>query len=237
MSLQGESAMNDTVVAPKRSSVSAVSVVDNLAIAIVPTIPIYTDIGSGADYNVAIYRPASIPTGWYYLGDLAVQMPQSLPYNSPIVASLAPYAVIVQPLVSGAISTVSAGNTPLWTDQHSGGTQDIEIWQFQPTQSPGYVPIGLFALVGQGYGNPPTVDPYFSKLAAINTESIVPGQSGNLIWNDKNSGSDGNGSWKDIALWTIQGTGVIPTNTFIAVDNYNAPPIGLVPSPNILGVA
>ena len=228
--------MSDTNAAKKPAAAGGVSIASSLSIAIVPTVPIYTDINTGADYNVAIYRPASIPNGWYYLGDLALQMPESLPYTSPTVASLAPYAVIVQPLVQGAISTVAAGNTPLWTDQHSGGTQDIEIWQPQPTQSSGYVSLGLFALVGHGYGSQPSVDPYWSQLAAINTNLVVAGQAGNLIWNDKNSGSNGSGLWQDIALWTIQGTGgIIPTNTFIAVGNYGMPPAGLVPSPNILG--
>lgn len=211
------------------------SIAESLAIAIVPTAPIYTDYGSGAGLNVAIYRPVSIPDGWYYLGDLAVSLPSSAPYTSPAVANIAPYAVIVQPLDANAICPVNTASEALWTDQHSDGAQDIEIWAPQPAQQ-GYTAVGLFAWVDEGYDSSPAGSFWWNKLAAINSAFIKPGEFGRMIWSDQNSGAKGSGQWGDIALWSITTSqiGLIPTNTFIAASDYNSPPVGLVPAPSIL---
>ncbi len=225
-----------TTAEPTRTPpVMTTSLADSLAIAIVPTAPIYTDYGSGASLNVAIYRPVSIPDGWYYLGDLAVSLPSSVPYTSPAVANIAPYAVIVQPLDGNAICPVNTASEALWTDQHSDGAQDIEIWAPQPAKQ-GYTALGLFAWVDEGYDGSPAGSFWWNKLAAINSAFIKPGEFGRMIWSDQNSGAKGSGQWGDIALWSIATSqlGLIPTNTFVAASDYSSPPVGLVPAPSIL---
>ena len=209
-----------------------------LEIAIVPTTPIYTDQGTDAYLNVAIYQP-EVPDGWYWLGNLALPMPGSYGYQDPIVQSLAPYAVIVQPLAPDAICSVTYPSSngqaqPLWTDQGSHGTQNVQIWQPIPIRQ-GYSALGLFAQVVANYGGDPTSSSNWNSLCAVKTSLLIPGGVGQFIWNDEHSGAGGSGLWSSIALWNVTGSeGIIPTNTFVATSNYNNPPAGLEPSPNIL---
>jgi hypothetical protein len=222
---------------------SAAAVSGQLAISIVPTTPIYTDRGTKAGYNLAIYQPMNIPSGWYWLGNLALQLPggTNWEHTDPAVQALAPYAVIVKPIAQDAICPIDHNPTLLWTDEGSHGDQDIEIWQPNPVQQ-GYSILGLFAWVDHGYPGPKAPEDlvnseYWNNFAAIKSSLLTPGSPGDFIWNDEGAGANGGGVWDDISLWHVTGaSGIIPTNTFIASDNYNNPPTGLTPPPNILQV-
>ncbi|HYX29971.1 MAG TPA: hypothetical protein VE863_15625, partial [Pyrinomonadaceae bacterium] len=159
---------------------------DQLAISLWPTAPIYTDQGTHASLNVAIYQPVSgIPTGWYWFGSLAVQLPGgSWSFNDPVVATCAPWAVIVNPISPDAICAVTPGTQPLYTDQGSHGNQNLEIWQPAPSL-PGYNVVGLFARVVSQYGGPPPDLGLESEgFCAIKGDLLSSGQAGSLIWSD-----------------------------------------------------
>lgn len=205
--------------------------------------PIYTDKETGADLDVAIYEP-EVPEGWFFLGHLARRMPGSYEYTNPSVYERAPTAVIVQP--EGDPSVISSvepelrsnnGWQPLWTDQHSGGKQNIEIYSFAPTQKdPNYVPMGLFASIVSSYGEDPTRKPMWSKLVAVHIDLIATASvRAGEIWNDRDSGADGNGIWRDISLWGMTGSGLVSSAAFVAAEGYpDRPPLSTRPAPHSL---
>ena len=202
---------------------------------VVPTTPIYTDAGSGAHLNVAIYEP-QFPAegGWYFLGHLALVNPLNKGYQDPSVEENAPDAILVQSDDPDALSPVKKLQQ-LWTDQHSHGDQNMEIWSFQATKSGDYHPVGLFASIVKKYGDDPTSQTSWSKLCAVRSDLLLPGNVGSMIWNDHGSHADGAGTWKNISLWHITGTGgILPTKTFLASENYEDPPTAVTPSAYLL---
>jgi hypothetical protein len=213
-----------------------------LRVQLVDTQPIYTDEGTGADDDVAIYEPV-MPEGWYFLGHLARPMPSNYSYTDRSVVERAPMAVVVQSMDDDlhALSPVEpqfeAGTPkPLWTDQHSGGSQNIEIFAFTPTDTEAaYVPMGLFASIVRHYGEDPRENPIWSRLVAVREDLVVPGQVGTEIYKDKGSGANGDGLWRDISLWGIEGqNGLVPSATFVAAEGYPEDPASTVPAPHLL---
>jgi len=181
--------------------------------------------------NVAIYQP-SIPEGWYFLGHMAATMPGSYSDDSSIVRQLAPYAIVVQSDDPTALSSVTPSQR-LWTDQHSGGDQNIEIWSFTATQTGApCVALGLFASIVQHYGTDPTGNPAWANLRMVQQEYLMQvDMVGSEIWNDHHSGADGNGIWRDISLWGLVANVGISLGTFVAAEGYPASPTSTIPSP------
>lgn len=221
-----------------------------LNLQLVDTQAIYTDKGSGADMDVAIYQPILPDDGgtWYFVGHLAVTMPSSWSYNSSSVAERAPQAYVVQPTCDDPTAVaIVLPNTeygafqPLWTDQHSGGDQSIELYTFSAQKDGAkYVSLGLFASVVSEYGEDPmTTDPMgansspaWNSLVAIRSDLVSAGTVGEQIWNDQHSGADGNGIWQSISLWAISGSGGM--GTFIGAEGYPSDPSSTMPSPQLL---
>jgi hypothetical protein len=217
--------------------------VAELAIQLWPTRPIYTDKGSGAGLNVAIYEPDGIPEGWYFLGHQARRMPSSWKYTDSEVAARAPTALLVQPTSNdpGAISQVQPHHDqkgqlqPQWTDQDSHGDQNVEIYSFTASAAGTYEPFGLFASVVEHYGQDPTQNPAWAKLAAVRNDLVREAQVGAQIWTDQHSGAEGKGEWRNISLWAIAGSlGLVPLDTFVGAEGYGTSPSSTSPPPSLL---
>lgn len=105
---------------------------------------IWNDRGSGANEDVAIWRP-SPPSGYYLLGDVATSS-----YNMPTHGSL-----VVRGLQNDALAR-PVGFTEVWTDRGSGADNDVKIMKIVPPH--GYVCLGDVA-VGY-YGGTPDYNRY-----------------------------------------------------------------------------
>src|SRR5262245_41269559 len=146
-----------------------------IVVCFVPTKPIYTDYHTGADMNICIYEPILPDNTWYFLGHSAVALPDGHhPLQDPLLDALAPLGIAIRsddPTDSTSLSPVVPSKDdknqyqPLWTDQHSGGDQNIELYSFQASNNPGnYVSLGLFAALPQHYGDDPTKQPTWERL-------------------------------------------------------------------------
>jgi len=213
-----------------------------LNIQFVNTRPIYTDRGTGADRNVAIFEPI-VPDGWYFLGHVAVSTDTSYSVDDPELLRIAPQGLVVQPTEDPTVLCPVTPGQLLWTDADSGGNQDIELYSFVPVvdnddTGATYATLGLFASVVQRYGTDPTTNPSFAKLRAVRADLLVAGaRSTMLAWNDQGSGADGAGLWKDVSYWFITGShsgGLAPVDAFVAAGDYASPPGATVPAPMLL---
>ncbi|WP_158559279.1 Vps62-related protein [Deminuibacter soli] len=156
---------------------------------------IYSDLGSGADMDVTIYRPVA-PAGYYIVGDYA-QGNFTAPVNNSLIVSVVnqdpAYPVIAAP----------ASWQQVWNDADSGGDYDGAIWRaVAPT---GYASLGCVGTLGY---DPPVIKNY----ACIRQDLIANGSVGNLIWSD--SGSD---ATEDISLYLLNNV----QGAFAAQANYD----------------
>jgi hypothetical protein len=215
----------------------------SLKVRLVETWPIYTDEKTSAKVDVAIYQPL-LPDGWFFLGHLAREMPTSWEPSYPGVIERAPTALLVQPMEDDPppLSPVEPhlGPTgtpqPLWTDQHSGGKQNIEIYSFSPIRTDAtYISMGLFASIVDSYGEDPRKKLAWANLAAVRSDLVIAGRVDAQIYRDEGSGADGKGIWRDISLWSVSGeNGLAAPATFVGADGYHPIPSSTTPAPYLL---
>lgn len=105
---------------------------------------IWNDKGSGADEDIAIWRP-SPPSGYYLLGDVATST-----YDRPTRSSL-----VVRGLTNDALAR-PVGFSQVWTDRGSGADSDVKIMKILPPH--GYVCLGDVAV--NSYGGIPDYNLY-----------------------------------------------------------------------------
>lgn len=210
-----------------------------LGLQVMATTCVYTDHGSKAANNVAIYQP-TVPAGYWALGSIAVNTGNN---SYPIsdtgpLAQLAVSAIVITPLddpdVILPVSSASATPTLLWTNQDGSGQagdQSIELWQFT---ADGYTALGLLAVVGAGFGGSPSANPLFAQMALVSNDLVVEAALGpSMIWDDHNTGANGAGQWQDVAYWPVIGGAV--TMPFVAAEGYSIPPSSPTsPTPNAL---
>lgn len=209
-----------------------------LQIRVVSSRPIYTDNNSGADMNVAIYEPIFPDDGdWYFLGHLAVPLPGGHhPLDDPLLLKLAPQTIVIRSDDPNALCPV-VPDQKLWTDQHSGGSQNIEIYSFKETNRWNYTPMGLFASVVNHYGTDPQQNPSWSKLRAVNNVYLGYAEALKLnslvkVYQDSGSKAEGHGLWQDMSIWNVRSfsQGLCP-QTFMLAQGYNDPPNSVMPRP------
>ena len=93
---------------------------------------IWNDKGSGADRDVAIWRPLP-PSGYYLLGDVATSS-----YSQPSRGAL-----VVRDLEGDALAR-PIGFQTVWMDSGSGAHNDVKIMKIVPPQ--GYICLGDVAV-------------------------------------------------------------------------------------------
>ena len=108
--------------------------------------------------------------------------------------------ILVKPLYSATASLIShpLGYELMWNDKGSSGDMDGSFWQVTPKQ--GYVALG--DVVTNNYSQPSTL--FSAKFACIDERLVVRGTlDSNVLWTDKGSGADRNGS-----VWQVDGPGL-----------------------------
>lgn len=209
-----------------------------LQVRVVPSRAIYTDNNSGADMNVAIYEPIFPEDGdWYFLGHLAVTLPGGHhSIDDPILDKLAPQTIVVRSDDPSALCSVTP-EQKLWTDQHSGGSQDIEIYSFRGDLTWNYTALGLFASIVHDYGADPQQTPNWNKLRAVRNDLVGRGYGIELssltrAYRDSGSHAHGHGIWEDMSIWNVPGfSGGLHPQTFMLSQGYDAPPGQVIPEP------
>jgi hypothetical protein len=157
---------------------------------------IASDVGSGADLDLTLYRPKPDDTSYFIIGDYAQGN-----YGSPTGASFIVKAINDDP--NAPLLKPAKAWSVVYTDQGSGGDYDWSIWSAVPPD--GYVSIGM---VGQlGYDSPD-----IQNYRCIRKDLVVQSTVGASIWSDEGSGAD-----DDSTLWSINS---VP-NAFAAQANYS----------------
>lgn len=165
---------------------------------------IYTDSGTGADWDLSVFEPYLFLDGrrFYMLGHTA-QRNHNLEADDvvTIVRSDDPDA-IAAPLY--LLQT--------WTDRGSGGDQDVAFWHV-------YCPDGYTAL-GDVISADTFDNPYNdikNKYACIRKDLVNSSSIGNVVWNDKGSGAVEDGS-----LWSVSCNRGTPSY-FQSINGFDAP--------------
>ncbi|EDR03514.1 uncharacterized protein LACBIDRAFT_191523 [Laccaria bicolor S238N-H82] len=162
---------------------------------------IYNDSGSGADTDLATWRP-DLSEGWYYLGPAATNNS-----NTPGTG------IVVRELEPGVLVDV-ADWTQVWNDTGSHNKTDFALWRgVGPTLD--YVVVGGFFTRSH---NKPTTDEA-KGIKAIHKSALHSTGPGSQIWTDKGSKAK-----EDGAIWGISTIDVVPTGAFVPVAGYNNPP-------------
>jgi hypothetical protein len=157
---------------------------------------IWNDDESGADADVAIWRPNPSDTSFFIVGDYAQG-----DYGSPIGTSLIVKAINDDP--SNPLITKPKKYVKVWKDKDSGGKYDGSIWA--PVPEDGYYALGF---VGQmGYD-----EPSISNFACVRSDLCEAADVGALIWSDL--GSDAK---DDVSLYAAVGV----SGAFVAQANFD----------------
>ncbi len=160
---------------------------------------IWNDAGSGADADVAFYRPVAA-SGWYIVGDYA-QGSYSQPTGSSYVIRA----------TSGHETSLKApvDYDLVWNDAGSGADLDGSVWK--PRAPAGYVCLGFVA-------NGSHAKPQIADYRCLREDLATRGDLGPEIWADRGSGAD-----HDVSIWAINDHQGGPTGTFAASGGYSAP--------------
>ena len=139
---------------------------------------IYDDHGTGADNDVAVWRPnlAQYP-GYYSLGDVAQPFHGSAPRTSFVAYG------------EGDVLARPVDYAWVWSDWGSGGTHDVSIWE--PLPAAGYTCLGTVTVLG--YGKPST-----DLIRCVRSEYVLPANPAG-VWNDAGSGAD-----YDVGIWQVE---------------------------------
>ncbi|MEU9015070.1 Vps62-related protein [Streptomyces sp. NPDC048479] len=160
---------------------------------------IYDDSGTGADDDVAVWRPdlGNMP-GYHSLGDVAMNVHDRAPANAFVVKG--PKDALEPPTDYQLI----------WSDHGSGGDQDGSLWQ--PIAPPGYTCLG--GVAAHGYSKPST-----DVVRCIKTVYTAPGTP-RKVWDDEGSGAE-----MDVSIWEaapIDAHGLIVSG-FVARTSHEQP--------------
>lgn len=201
-------------------------------------LPLWSDKGSGAHKAVGLWRPSATSdalSSFFSLGDVAVDHYRNI-NQSKVVA-----------LVSDANKIDGTALRPpvdyqlVWHGEGTGARNNASIWRPLPPE--GYVAMGL--VFGVGYDKPSR-----HAVRCVRVDLVGTAQVGDLIWNDK-----GSGSTNDISVWSTSppaasaGELFLAPGTFIGTDSYsktglaayslrltlNTQPSDLPPPPALIG--
>jgi hypothetical protein len=138
---------------------------------------IYDDSGSGANDDVAIWRPdLSQYPGFYSLGDVAMGNYGVAPSMTFVVKG------------DGDLLARPLDYQWIWSDWGSGGTHDGSFWD--PVAPPGYTCLGTVTV--RGYNKPST-----DLIRCVKSEYVLPANP-SWVWQDSGSGAD-----YDVGLWEV----------------------------------
>jgi hypothetical protein len=163
---------------------------------------IYDDNGTGADDDIAIWRPdMSKYAGYYSIGDVAIPKHAVAPRTTFVVKA------------EGDVLAPPTGYTKVWDDYGAGGDHDGAFWE--PIPPAGYQCIGHVATLGH---NMPSTD----LIRCIKKEYLLAA-SWDKIWDDS-----GSGATHDVAVWQTKPNDYRSLNTphFKARNHYGDPQLG-----------
>lgn len=163
---------------------------------------VWDDKGSGAAYDVSIYRPQQLPDNYYILGDYA-QNNYDAATGSVVIAC----AVNDDP--SDPVFSAPTGYQIRWSTEGTGTDMEGSIWL--PIAPLGYVAMGWVAQSGLS-------EPSLPQYMCVR-EDFVEVYSGppTFIWDDRGSGSRGM-----MALYSPGVTYNYSLNIFIGQPNFDS---------------
>lgn len=142
------------------------------------------DRGSGGSLDGAYWAP-NLPSGYYSLGSMGTNT-----YSNPgqVIPGNTFYAVRSD--TDPSALDYPLGFEQIWNDRGSGANEDGSMWRIVCRE--GYV--GLGTVAQRGY-NPPRAD----SVRCVKKEYTVPGKIGQLVWDDRRTGSK-----RDFGSWIIE---------------------------------
>ncbi|NVZ20297.1 Vps62-related protein [Pseudomonas costantinii] len=179
-------------------------------------LPLWNDKGSGAHKAVGLWRPSTASdelSPFYSLGDIAVDHYRNINHDK-IVA-----VVSDTNKVNGTALRPPVDYHLVWQDEGTGARSNASIWR--PIPPEGYVAMGL--VYGMNYDKPSR-----HAVRCVREDLVVTAQAGELIWNDK-----GSGSANDLSAWSITppdasvGELYLAPGTFIGSDSYAKPSLAV----------
>lgn len=177
-------------------------------------LPLWNDKGSGARSAVSLWRPSTASDAlnpFFSLGDIAVNHYRNI--NQRKVVAVVSDANKVE----GTALRPPVDYQLVWHDEGTGARSNASIWR--PIPPEGYVAMGL--VYGVNYDKPSR-----HAVRCVREDLVVPSKVGELIWNDK-----GSGSTNDLSAWSITphdapaGEIYLAPGTFTASNSYARPNI------------
>ncbi len=171
------------------------------------------DKGSHAHMDMTIYRPAALPDGWYWVGDLAEPTYDVRSYGILLVS-------VKNPGYPGEPDLLAPPVDWRWVyfDHNSRATLDTGFWE--PIPPDGYVALGCIGLQGYNY---PDLSRYpdLSKFRCVRRDLVTQAVEKSVIWSDH-----GSGARYDCMLWSVTpaDSNGIDMGTFWARHDYNMNP-------------
>ncbi|KAJ3032426.1 hypothetical protein HDV00_007534 [Rhizophlyctis rosea] len=144
----------------------------------VPCVTHFTDRGSGAHRDLAVYRPQDIPDGWFWLG-------QTYDNNRCLI--------VREAMQEAGVFNEIVDYRKIWDDHGSGKDMCYNLWDPVPGRSNEYVSLGSF-FMGNVYGDqrPPASDP---KLRAVRKDLVIEAHVANdQFWDDAGTHAKDDGS-------------------------------------------
>lgn len=175
-------------------------------------LPLWSDKGSGAHKAIGLWRPSTASDAlspFFSLGDIAVDHYRNV--NQSKVAAVVSDAN----KVDGTALRPPVDYQLVWHDEGTGALSNTSIWRPIPPQ--GYVAMGM--VCGVNYDKPSR-----HAVRCVREDLVVASTSGELIWNDK-----GSGSASDLSAWSIippaatAGEIYLAPGTFVANNSYARP--------------
>lgn len=175
-------------------------------------LPLWNDKGSGAHSAIGLWRPSTASdalNAFFSLGDIAVDHYRNV-NQSKVVA-----VVSDANKVDGTALRPPVDYQLVWHDEGTGALSNASIWRPIPPQ--GYVAMGL--VYGVNYDKPS-----LHAVRCVREDLVVASKVGELIWNDK-----GSGSASDLSTWSITppdapaGEIYLAPGTFVAHNSYARP--------------
>lgn len=175
-------------------------------------LPLWSDKGSGAHKAIGLWRPSTASDAlspFFSLGDIAVDHYRNV-NQSKVVA-----VVSDANKVDGTALRPPVDYQLVWHDEGTGALSNTSIWRPIPPQ--GYVAMGM--VCGVNYDKPSR-----HAIRCVREDLVVASTSGELIWNDK-----GSGSASDLSAWSIippaatAGEIYLAPGTFVANNSYARP--------------
>jgi len=178
----------------------------------------WNDAGSGGTFNGSFYHPIT-SNGYRPLGSLGFSY-----YGNPDGV----FGVMVVKAKPGSNSLAPPTDyTLIYNDAGSGANNDGSFWA--PIPPAGYKAMGIVAQAG--YGKPSLTD-----VVCVREDLTVPGEAGQFIWDDRNTGAN-----MSLGTWRIappvagpHENAYLSTGTFVGINSW-APPSSN-PVMNVLNV-